>query len=68
MIENITKIYYQNEKMGKVILTLVILKLKKDKFYLHKSPIFFFFEDVDIEKVLVPYKISSDKKIYWLFV
>ena len=55
--------------MGKVILTLVILKLKKINFSSIKVlSFFFFFEDVDIEKVLVPYKISSDKKIYWLFV
>ena len=39
-----------------------ILKLKKKKFYRHKSPIFL--KNVDIGKVLVSTKISSGKKNY----
>ena len=38
----------------------MILKLEKNKFYCHKSPIFL--EDVDIEKVLVTKRISTDEK------
>ena len=48
--------------MGKEILTLTlkVLKLKKKKIYCHETPIFL--RDVDIEKVLVSYKISFDEK------
>ena len=41
---------------------MVILKLKKNKLCHHKSPIFL--EDVNIEKVLVPKKISFRGKTY----
>ena len=40
---------------------MVILKLKK-KFYCHKTPILL--GDVDVENVLVSYKISFDEKNY----
>ena len=33
------------------------IEIEENKFYLHKSPNFL--EDVDIQKVLVPNKISS---------
>ena len=48
----------------------MILKLKRNKFYHHKNPIFP--KDADIEKVLVTKKIySGEKKLeifYWLLV
>ena len=43
-----------------------MLKLKKNKFYRHKSPIFF--EDIDIEKVFVSNKIYSAEKSYKYFI
>ena len=43
--------------MGEEILTFGNIKIEKNKFYHHKSPIFL--EDVNIEKVLVSNKISS---------
>ena len=45
--------------MGKEIFSFVIPKLKKNKFYHHKSPIF---KDLDIEKMLVSKKISFGEK------
>ena len=52
--------------MGKKILAFGYIEIKKDKFYRHKTPILL--EDVDIEKVLVSNKISSDEKTYKYFV
>ena len=46
--------------MGKEILTFEDIKIEKNKFYRHKTPIFM--EDVDIEKVLVSSKISFGGK------
>ena len=46
--------------MGEEILTFGNIKIEKNKFYHHKSPIFL--EDVNIEKVLVSNKISSGRK------
>ena len=43
--------------MFEEILTFGNIKIEKNKFYHHKSPIFL--EDVNIEKVLVSNKISS---------
>ena len=48
--------------MGKDILTFGDTEIERNKFYRHKSPIFL--KDVDIEKVLVSNKISSDEKNY----
>ena len=50
--------------MAKKILTFGDIKIKKNKFYHHKSSIFI---DVDIEKVLVSNKISSPEKNYTYF-
>ena len=47
--------------MGKEILTSGDIEIEKNKFYCHKSSIFF--EEIDTEKVLISNKISSDKKI-----
>ena len=44
----------------------MILKLKKNKFYHHKTPILL--KDVDIEKVLVFNKISFGEKSYKYFI
>ena len=53
--------------MGKEVLAFGDTEIEKKKFYRHKSPIYF--EDVDIEKVLVvPNKISSDEKNYKDFI
>ena len=52
--------------MGKEKLALVNIEIKKKKFYHHKSPIFL--KDVDIEKVLISKKISSDEKNYKYFI
>ena len=38
------------------------IEIEENKFYLHKSPNFL--EDVDIQKVLVPNKISSGEEKY----
>ena len=46
--------------MGKEILALVILKLKKKKIYYHKRPILL--RDGDIEKVLISNKISAGEE------
>ena len=43
--------------MGKEMLTFGDIKIEKNTFYRHKSPIYL--EDVDIKKVLVSYKVSS---------
>ena len=51
--------------MGKEKLALVNIEIKK-KIYHHKSPIFL--KDVDIEKVLISKKISSDEKNYKYFI
>ena len=40
------------------------IEIEKNNFYLHKAPIFL--KDVDIEKVLVPKKISFGEKNYKL--
>ena len=42
------------------------MKIEKNKFYHHESPIFL--KDVDIKKVLIPKKISSGKKSYKYFI
>ena len=42
------------------------MKLKKNKFHQHKTPICL--RDVDIEKVLVSNKISFIEKIYKYFI
>ena len=52
--------------MGKEILTFADTEIEQDKFYPHKSPIYV--EDIDIEKVLVFDKISSDEKKYKYFI
>ena len=52
--------------MGKEILMLGDIQIEKNKFYHHKSPIFL--QDVDIEKILVSNKISSDEKNYKYFI
>ena len=46
--------------MHKEILTFGYTEIEKDKFYRHKCPVFL--EYVDIEKVFVSKKISSDEK------
>ena len=46
--------------MGKEILTFGNTEMEKNKFYHHKTPIFW--GGVDIEKVLVSNKISFGKK------
>ena len=46
--------------MNKEMLTFGDTEFEKNKFYCLKNPIFL--EDVDIEKVLVPNKISSSEK------
>ena len=48
--------------MGKEILTFGDIGIEKKKIYRHKSSIFL--KGVDIEKVLVPNKISSGVKNY----
>ena len=52
--------------MGKEMLTLGDIEVEKDTFYCHKSLIFL--ENVDIEKLLVSSKISSDEKSYKYFI
>ena len=52
--------------MGKEILTLANIEIEKNKFYLHKNPIFL--GDVDIKKVLASNKISFGKKNYKYFI
>ena len=52
-------------KMGKEILTFGNIEIEKNKCYRDKTPIFL---DVDIEKVLVPNKISFDEKNYKYFI
>ena len=52
--------------MGKEILTFGDFKLKKNKFYLHKTPILLKY--IDIDKVLVCNKISSGEKNYKYFI
>ena len=42
------------------------IEIEKNKFYLHKAPIFL--KDVYIEKVLVPKKISFGEKNYKYFI
>ena len=46
--------------MGKEILTFEDIKIEKNKFYHHKTPILL--GDVDIERLLVSYKISFSEK------
>ena len=52
--------------MGKEILSFGDIETEKDIFYRHKSPIVL--EEVDIEKVLVSNKISSNEKNYKYFI
>ena len=52
--------------MGKAILRFFDTEIGKDNLYHHKSPNFW--EDGDIEKVLVSNKISSSKKIFKCFI
>ena len=47
-------------KKGKEIITFCGIENEKQKFQFYKSPMFF--EDLDIENVLVSNKISSGKK------
>ena len=47
--------------MNKEILRFVGSEIKKKLFYYHKSP--FFEKNVDIEKLLVTNKTSSEKKL-----
>ena len=46
--------------MGKEILLFGDTDIETNKFYCHESPIIL--QDIDIEKVLVSNKISSDEK------
>ena len=48
-------------KMNKEILRFIGSEIKKKLFYYHKSP--FFEKNVDIEKLLVTNKTSSEKKL-----
>ena len=48
--------------MVEEILTFGDVEIEKNIFYHHESPIFL--EDLDIEKVLVSNKISSDENNY----
>ena len=52
--------------MGKEILTFGNIKIEKNKFYRHKTPIFV--GDVDIEKVLGPNKLSFGERNYKYFI
>ena len=52
--------------MGKEILTFGNIKIEKNKFYRHTTPIFL--KDVDTEKVLVSNKISFVEKDYKYFI
>ena len=52
--------------MGREILTLEDIELKKNKSHRNRTPIFL--EDVDIEKVLVSNKISFSETFSKLFV
>ena len=47
------------------ILTFGNIEIEKNKFYIHKTPIFL--KDVDIEKLLVSKKISFGEKNYKYF-
>ena len=53
-------------KMGKKILTFGDIKIEKHIFYRYKSP--YFFEDADVENVLVSNTISSGEKDYKNFI
>ena len=52
-------------KIGREILMFGDIKIEKNEFYRHKSPIFL--RDVDIEKVLVSNKIFFSEKDYRYF-
>ena len=52
--------------MGKEILTFGDIEIEKNKFYHHKSSIFY--KDLDIEKVLLSKKISPSEKNYKYFI
>ena len=52
--------------MVKEILAFGNTEIEKNKFYLHKRPIFL--KNVDIEKVLASKKISSGGKNYKYFI
>ena len=52
--------------MGKEILKFGDIEIEKNKFYNHKSSIFY--KDVDIEKVLLSNKISPSEKNYKYFI
>ena len=52
--------------MGKEILTFHNIEIEKNKFYRHKTLIFW--GDVDIEEVLVSNKISFGEKNYKSFI
>ena len=52
--------------MSKEALTFEDIEIEKNKFYHHKTPIFW--GDVDIEKVLVSKKICFDEKSYKYFI
>ena len=51
--------------MGKILM-FGDIEIEKDNFYRNKSTVFL--EDVDIEKVLVPNKISFGEKNYKCFI
>ena len=53
-------------KIGREILMFGDIKIEKNEFYRHKSPIFL--RDVDIEKVLVSNKIFFSEKDYRYFI
>ena len=52
--------------MDKEIVTFGDIEIEKHKFYRYKCPIYF--EDVDIDNVLVFNKVSSSKKSYKYFI
>ena len=54
------KNFLSHIKIDKEILTFGDIEIEKNKFYHHKSCIFY--KDVDIEKVLVSNNILSGKK------
>ena len=53
-------------KIGREILMFGDIKIEKNEFYRHKSPIFL--RDVDIEKVLISNKIFFSEKDYRYFI
>ena len=60
------KKFLSHIKIDKEILTFGDIEIEKNKFYHHKSCIFY--KDVDIEKVLVSNNILSGEKNYKYFI